>query len=125
MEARLSDPVRSVPGVTADRPVAAPPLAAPILVTGGTRTLGRLVVARLRASGCAVRVLSRRRHAGGAGTAGNQAERGEVAVVAGDLSTGDGIDAAVEGAEVVVHCSPYRWRPHRACRSCPGRSVPA
>jgi uncharacterized protein YbjT (DUF2867 family) len=25
--------------------------------------------------------------------------------VAGDLSTGDGIDAAVEGAEVVVHCA--------------------
>ena len=36
----------------------------PILVTGGTGTLGRLVVARLREAGRDVRVLSR--HGGGA-----------------------------------------------------------
>ena len=34
--------------------------AGPILVTGGTGTLGRLVVPRLRDAGCTVRVLSRR-----------------------------------------------------------------
>jgi uncharacterized protein YbjT (DUF2867 family) len=33
---------------------------APVLVTGGTGTLGRLVVPRLRDAGCDVRVLSRR-----------------------------------------------------------------
>jgi len=31
-------------------------MSTPILVTGGTGTLGRLVVARLREAGCAVRV---------------------------------------------------------------------
>jgi uncharacterized protein YbjT (DUF2867 family) len=41
-------------------------MASTILVTGGTGTLGRLVVPRLRDAGCKVRVLSRRsREAGG------------------------------------------------------------
>ena len=66
-----------------------------ILVTGGTGTLGRLVVPRLRDDGHTVRVLSR-----GGREAGNGIE-----VVTGDLATGEGIDAAVEGAEVVVHCA--------------------
>jgi uncharacterized protein YbjT (DUF2867 family) len=70
-------------------------MAAPILVTGGTGTLGRLVVPRLRDAGREVRVLSRRRHQGG----------GEVEFVTGDLATGEGVDAAVTGAEVVVHCA--------------------
>ena len=35
-------------------------MTSPILVTGGTGTLGPLVVSRLRAAGCNVRVLSRR-----------------------------------------------------------------
>ena len=43
-------------------------LASPILVTGGTGTLGRLVVPRLRDAGCDVRVLSRRSREGGQGT---------------------------------------------------------
>jgi uncharacterized protein YbjT (DUF2867 family) len=73
-------------------------MAAPILVTGGTGTLGRLVVPRLRQVGCDVRVLSRRGHEGGEG----------VAFVAGDLATGEGIDAAVAGTEVVVHCAGSR-----------------
>jgi uncharacterized protein YbjT (DUF2867 family) len=67
----------------------------PILVTGGTGTLGRLVVGRLRDAGRTVRVLSRR---GGEATDG-------VEFVTGDLATGDGIDAAVEGAEIIVHCA--------------------
>jgi uncharacterized protein YbjT (DUF2867 family) len=67
----------------------------PILVTGGTGTLGRLVVPRLRDAGHTVRVLSRHRREAGPG----------VELVTGDLGTGEGIDAAVEEAEVVVHCA--------------------
>jgi uncharacterized protein YbjT (DUF2867 family) len=66
-----------------------------ILVTGGTGALGRLVVPRLRDDGHTVRVLSRGRREAGNG----------VELVTGDLATGEGIDAAVEGAEVVVHCA--------------------
>jgi len=68
---------------------------APILVTGGTGTLGRLVVPRLRDAGREVRVLSRHRREGGQG----------VQFAPGDLATGEGIDAAVEGTEVIVHCA--------------------
>src|SRR5260370_29456172 len=70
-------------------------LASPILVTGGTGTLGRLVVPRLRDAACEVRVLSRRSREGGEG----------VEFVTGDLATGEGIDAAVEGTEIIVHCA--------------------
>jgi len=59
-----------------------------VLVTGATGTLGVPTVARLRAAGHDVRALSRR---GGPGR------------VAGDLLSGEGIDAAVAGASVVVH----------------------
>jgi uncharacterized protein YbjT (DUF2867 family) len=67
----------------------------PILVTGGTGTLGRLVVARLRDSGHEVRVLSRHGHEGGEG----------IEYVTGDLAKGDGIEAATEGAEIIIHCA--------------------
>jgi uncharacterized protein YbjT (DUF2867 family) len=70
-------------------------VASPILVTGGTGTLGRLVVARLRDAGCDVRVLSRSSREGGDG----------IDFVTGDLATGEGIEAAVEGTEIVVHCA--------------------
>ncbi len=56
-----------------------------ILVTGGTGTLGRLLVPRLRDTGHRVRVLSRNGDA------------------VGDLSTGEGVAAAVAGASIVVH----------------------
>src|SRR5581483_6007954 len=73
-------------------------MSALILVTGGTGTLGKLVVPRLREAGAKVRVLSRQaREAHGVG--------GEVEFVRGDLDTGAGIDAAVAGAEVIVHCA--------------------
>jgi uncharacterized protein YbjT (DUF2867 family) len=62
-----------------------------VLVTGGTGTLGRLLVPRLREAGHEVRVLSRK--GDGAG------------VVTGDLSTGEGVREAVAGADVVVHCA--------------------
>jgi uncharacterized protein YbjT (DUF2867 family) len=68
------------------------------LVTGGTGTLGRLVVPRLREAGCKVRVLSRRRHEAGNG----------IEFVTGDLATGKGIEAAVDGAEIIVHCAGSR-----------------
>jgi uncharacterized protein YbjT (DUF2867 family) len=66
-----------------------------ILVTGGTGTLGKLVVPRLREAGAKVRVLSRQ---------AREAD-GDVEFVRGDLDTGAGIDAAVAGAEVIVHCA--------------------
>ena len=69
--------------------------ASPVLVTGGTGTLGRLVVPRLQDAGCDVRVLSRHRHEGGDG----------IEHVTGDLSTGEGVEAAVQGTEVIVHCA--------------------
>jgi uncharacterized protein YbjT (DUF2867 family) len=65
----------------------------PILVTGGTGTLGRLVVPQLRAAGHDVRVLSRHAH---------DAENG-IEYVSCDLLGGNGIDAAVAGVETVVH----------------------
>ncbi|HEU5110439.1 MAG TPA: NAD(P)H-binding protein [Micromonosporaceae bacterium] len=69
-------------------------MASPILVTGGTGTLGRLVVPRLRCAGSAVRVLSRREQPG--------TDDG-IEFVVGDLSTGDGLDAAVAGIDVILH----------------------
>jgi uncharacterized protein YbjT (DUF2867 family) len=63
-----------------------------VLVTGGTGTLGRLVVPRLRDAGREVRVLSRH----------HEATEG-IELVTGDLGTGEGIDAAVEGTDIVVH----------------------
>lgn len=65
----------------------------PVLVTGGTGTLGRLVVPRLREAGREVRVISRHGGEGGQG----------IAFVTGDLATGEGLDAAMEGVEIVVH----------------------
>ncbi|GAA2625981.1 SDR family oxidoreductase [Streptomyces vastus] len=60
-----------------------------ILVTGGTGTLGRLVVERLRANGHEVRVLSRRSRP-----------------YAVDLREGgSGLDAAVAGVDTIVHCA--------------------
>jgi len=65
------------------------------LVTGGTGTLGRLIVPRLAASGYELRVLSRHSREVSDG----------VQFVSGDLDTGAGIDAAVEGVEIIVHCA--------------------
>ena len=59
-----------------------------VLVTGGSGTLGRLLVPILAGRGHEVRVLSRRP---GGGTH------------VGDLATGDDLAAAVAGAELIVH----------------------
>lgn len=69
------------------------------LVTGGTGTLGRRVVPHLRDASLAVRVLSRHSREDGAGG------REGIERVTGDLTTGEGIEAAVEGAEIIVHCA--------------------
>jgi uncharacterized protein YbjT (DUF2867 family) len=68
---------------------------APILVTGGTGTLGKLVVGRLRDAGRTVRVLSRR----------SREDEDGIAFVTGDLAKDEGIEAAVAGTEIVVHCA--------------------
>jgi uncharacterized protein YbjT (DUF2867 family) len=70
-------------------------MTSPILLTGGTGTLGRLVASRLRDAGCGVRVLSRRSHQ----------SRDGLDFATGDLDTGDGVEAAVAGIEIVVHCA--------------------
>jgi uncharacterized protein YbjT (DUF2867 family) len=70
-------------------------MASSILVTGGTGTLGRRVVLRLRDAGGKVRVLSRRSR--------DAAE--DIEFVTGDLAKDEGIDAAVAGAEIIVHCA--------------------
>ena len=66
-----------------------------ILVTGGTGRLGRQLVPRLGAADGKVRVLSRSAHVDADG----------VEWVTGDLVTGVGIDAAVDGADIIVHCA--------------------
>ncbi|MGY1601859.1 SDR family oxidoreductase [Geodermatophilus sp. SYSU D00815] len=58
------------------------------LVTGATGTLGVPTVARLRAAGHDVRSLSRRSGPG---------------LVTGDLVSGAGLDAALDGVDVVLH----------------------
>jgi uncharacterized protein YbjT (DUF2867 family) len=70
----------------------------PILVTGGTGTLGRLVVARLTQAYGPVRVLSRHPH--------EPADGPEYVV--GDLATGEGVDRAVAGVHTVLHCAGSR-----------------
>lgn len=65
----------------------------PILLTGGTGTLGRLIVPRLRAAGQRVRILSRTAHPDTDG----------VEYVTADLSTGAGVAEAVAGAQTILH----------------------
>ena len=69
-----------------------------ILVTGGTGTLGRVLVPRLSALRHDVRVLSRRPQPPPGSPTGH-------AWFTGDLRTGEGIDAALAGADAVVHCA--------------------
>ncbi|WP_446217992.1 SDR family oxidoreductase [Micromonospora sp. IBHARD004] len=68
-------------------------MTSPILVTGGTGTLGRLAVPLLRDAGHDVRVLSRGHHQPGNG----------IEHVTGDLLTGAGVESAVAGTETVLH----------------------
>jgi uncharacterized protein YbjT (DUF2867 family) len=67
----------------------------PVLVTGGTGRLGRRVVRWLRDAGCDVRVLTRH---------SREATDG-IQFLTGDLRSGEGVDAAVDGVAAVVHCA--------------------
>lgn len=66
-----------------------------VLVTGGTGTVGRIVVDQLTAAGKDVRVLSRGRR---------QTQRSDVEHVVGDVQTGAGLDAALDGVDTIAHC---------------------
>jgi uncharacterized protein YbjT (DUF2867 family) len=68
-------------------------MTSPILVTGGTGTLGRLVTPHLRDGGWKVRVLSRR----------SQESRDSIEYVTGDLLKDEGIEPAVDGTEIILH----------------------
>lgn len=70
----------------------------PILVTGGTGTLGRQVIARLTGSGLRARALSRH--------ARDSTEL--VEHVTADLDTGEGVEAALQGVLLVIHCAGGR-----------------
>jgi uncharacterized protein YbjT (DUF2867 family) len=67
----------------------------PTLVTGGTGTLGRHVVRRLRDAGRDVRVLTRR--------TGNDEDG--VRFLTGDLLSGTGIGAGLDGVATIIHCA--------------------
>jgi uncharacterized protein YbjT (DUF2867 family) len=69
-----------------------------VLVTGGTGRLGRRVVARLRAEGLEPRVMSR---------------SGKPGTVEGDVLTGEGIEAAVRGADAIIHAAQSPTRKSR------------
>jgi uncharacterized protein YbjT (DUF2867 family) len=66
-----------------------------VLITGATGTLGRKLVGAATAAGHHVRAMSRRSHIGYTGVHWSQ----------GDLLANTGVDAAVEGMDVVVHCA--------------------
>ncbi|HEY3751044.1 MAG TPA: NAD(P)H-binding protein [Pseudonocardiaceae bacterium] len=87
----------------------------PILVIGGTGTLGQLVVPRLRIAGEPVRVLTRGRHENTDG----------VEFVTGDLATGEGIDAAVAGVRTIVHCAGSAKGDEEKARNLVRAAVPA
>ena len=73
----------------------------PILVTGGTGTLGSLIVHRLRNRSCAVRVLSR--HAPNSSEGEEDVE--DVEFVGADLANAEGIETALQGIEIIIHCA--------------------
>ena len=68
-----------------------------VLITGGTGTLGSAFVGAARGKVDSIRILSRRPQPDDAG-------RG-IAWSEGNISTGDGIDDAVNGVNVVVHAA--------------------
>ena len=82
-------------------------MTSPILVTGGTGTLGAHVVPLLRASGHEVRILTR--HARSA-TDG-------IDHITGDLLKDEGVEAAVDGVETVLHLAGGPKGDDRATRA--------
>jgi uncharacterized protein YbjT (DUF2867 family) len=82
-------------------------MASTVLVTGGTGTLGRRVVAGLHDAGRPVRVLSRRPRQDTEG----------VQYVVGNLATGEGVDAAVADVATIVHCASDKKGDDEATRT--------
>lgn len=68
-------------------------MTSPILITGGTGTLGRLVVPLLREAGCDLRVLSRR----------DREPTDGIEYVTGDLLNSEGVTRAVGGTGTILH----------------------
>ncbi|WP_245567070.1 SDR family oxidoreductase [Nocardia vinacea] len=64
-----------------------------ILLTGGTGTLGRHVTPLLVEAGFKIRMLSRKAHESSDG----------IEFVTGDLLEGTGVEAAVDGTEIILH----------------------
>ena len=96
-----------------------------VLVTGGTGTLGRLVVQRLHGAGRAVRVLARHLPDDAASPGHLRlADRG-VEFVQGDLSTGGGVAEALAGVGVVVHCAGSATGDDAKARTLVDAAVPA
>ncbi|PKW15222.1 SDR family oxidoreductase [Saccharopolyspora spinosa] len=80
----------------------------PILVTGGTGTLGKAVLRRLLDAGHDVRVLSRRPRPA-------DVPHGWAT---GDLRTGEGIAAATSDVDAIVHCATTLGRKDVAATQC-------
>ena len=78
----------------------AQPMAREVLITGATGTLGHRVVGEATEAGHNVRALSRKSHVGYTGVHWAQ----------GDLLSGDGIDAALDGIDTVIHCATQGTR---------------
>jgi uncharacterized protein YbjT (DUF2867 family) len=72
--------------------------ASKILVTGGTGSLGSLVVDRLRTVDCEVQILSRSKRPG---------------TVQADLLTGEGLEQSVGGIDVIIHCASSPTNPRQ------------
>ena len=75
-------------------------MAREVLVTGATGTLGHRVVGEATEAGHNVRALSRKSHVGYTGVHWAQ----------GDLLSGEGIDAALDGIDTVIHCATQGTR---------------
>src|SRR5262245_30490419 len=72
-----------------------------VLVTGGNGGLGRLVVSQLGQAGYTVRVMSRRP----APSTANSFEWAQA-----DITTGNGLRAALAGSDVVVHAASSAFK---------------
>src|SRR5947208_17159226 len=75
-----------------------------VLVTGGTGSLGRPLVRAVNRAGHGVRVMSRRpRRASAAG---------DTEWAQADIASGDGVRAAVDGVDAVIHAATDPRRPN-------------
>ena len=75
-------------------------MARDLLITGATGTLGHRVVGEATEAGHNVRALSRKSHVGYTGVHWAQ----------GDLLSGEGIEAALDGIDTVIHCATQGTR---------------